>query len=502
MKTSNIGNLISNYGSRLWSLISVFIFIPVYIHFLGIESYAVIGFYSLLLGIISFADAGMSSAVIKEFALDNEPSYKYSVLRRVENLYLFVCFSLMALIVGFSKIIAVNWLTSENIPVNDLAYYISLIGFGITIQLLSSLYFGSLFGLNKQVKANSYQIILNILKSAGVILIMYLYNPSLEVYFLWQIICNIVYVILLRYNTIEILKKDTTELRNYLKSIPPDILKYIGGMTIIAVISSINSQADKIITSSFFSLEVFGYYNIASIISQLPVILGAPLTLFVFPLFSKFSGSNNENNLKVCFEKISFLLSIIVLPAAISLLFYTAEIMKLWTGDTINPNVFPTLLIVIKLLTTGSLFLVMQFPLYYLLLAKGKTKYTIYQGVVQILLGLPLLLLCAKYFGLISLGLPWILINLGSLIYLSIIVFKKYIKINYISFLKEFILIPFLITITIYTLLYFIYIQIQIGFYGFIILSGILSIAFCLIFSNYKNRLPLIDIKNLYNFPN
>jgi hypothetical protein len=45
-----------------------------YIHYLGIESYAIIGFYTLLLGIISFADAGMSSAIIKEFSLQTTAS--------------------------------------------------------------------------------------------------------------------------------------------------------------------------------------------------------------------------------------------------------------------------------------------------------------------------------------------------------------------------------------------------------------------------------------------
>jgi hypothetical protein len=68
MKNSNVGKLVSNYGSRLWSNL-FFIFTPLYIHYLGIESYAIIGFYTLLLGIISFADAGMSSAIIKEFSL-------------------------------------------------------------------------------------------------------------------------------------------------------------------------------------------------------------------------------------------------------------------------------------------------------------------------------------------------------------------------------------------------------------------------------------------------
>jgi O-antigen/teichoic acid export membrane protein len=41
---------------------------------------------------------------------------------------------------------------------------------------------------------------------------------------------------------------------------------------LIALISSVNSQADKIIASSFFSLKTFGYYNIASMLAQVPIL--------------------------------------------------------------------------------------------------------------------------------------------------------------------------------------------------------------------------------------
>ena len=99
MKNSNIGKLISNFGSRIWSLVSVFIFVPLYIHYLGIENYAIIGFYTLILGIISFADAGMSSAVIREFSHDNSTLYKYSVLRKVENLYWTICICISLILI-------------------------------------------------------------------------------------------------------------------------------------------------------------------------------------------------------------------------------------------------------------------------------------------------------------------------------------------------------------------------------------------------------------------
>ena len=120
MKYTDLAKLLSNYGSRLWGMISVFIFVPIYIKILGIENYAVIGFYTLLLGIISFADSGLSSAIIKEFSLNKTPSYKYSVFRRMELLYLSICFLIVTIIFSAKGFISQHWLTSNSISLIDL----------------------------------------------------------------------------------------------------------------------------------------------------------------------------------------------------------------------------------------------------------------------------------------------------------------------------------------------------------------------------------------------
>lgn len=72
----------------------------------------------------------------------------------------------------------------------------------------------------------------------------------------------------------------------------------------------------------------------------------------------------------------------------------------------------------------------MQFPFYYTLLANSQTKYTVYQGVVQILLGVPLLFFFASLGNLKYVGISWFLINFCSFIYLMYICFKYYIEIG------------------------------------------------------------------------
>lgn len=169
---TNILKILSNYVGKLWNILSVFLLVPLYIHYLGVESYGIIGFYSVILGIIGFADAGMSSAITREFALNISSAEKRHLLTKIEIIYWAVIVFLCLLVVVFSTQIATNWLTAEHISITDLKLYVMFIGVGASLQLISSLYFGALFGLDRQVLANNYQIIWTTFKSY--LLLLYL----------------------------------------------------------------------------------------------------------------------------------------------------------------------------------------------------------------------------------------------------------------------------------------------------------------------------------------
>ncbi len=506
MEQSNLAKLLSNYGSKLWSMVSVFIFIPLYIKFLGSENYGLIGFYALVLGIISFADSGMSSAIIKEFSQESDSNYKYTIFRNLEKIYLFVCIIICGIIFFSSNFIAEHWISSNGIRKEELSYYVRLIGIGVTSQLISSLYFGALFALNNQVRSNLLQLGWSFSRSALVFILFIVFSKSIELYFIWQIICNLVYVLVLRFFVIKQLKQTANGhlLKKESNKLPKHILTYIGGMVFIAIISAINIQADKLVTSSMFDLGTFGFYNIASSLAQLPAILATPLMAFAFPLFSKFSNQYSEENKQktlMVFNKIFYFINLIVVVVAVGVIFYTKEILVLWTKSAIPYSIFPAIEFDVKILIIGSFFLALQFPLYYLLLSKGKTKYTIYQGIVQIVLGIPLLYFCSQQFGLYGVPIPWLIINLLAFIYLFIIVNNKYLNFAVSQFYLKILFAPIFITLIVNILVYFCYQEINIDFIIFIIFSSIFSLVLSIICYNKLAGNNILSYKHLYDFP-
>lgn len=501
MKSSkNIWNILSTYGNKLWGFISIFIFIPLYIKYLGMESYAVIGFYSLLLGIISFADAGLSSAITREFASEHTNNYKYSVLRLIEKLYLTICVSVVILIFLFAPLISKYWLTSEKISIDLLTYYIRLIGLGVSIQLISSLYYGAMFGIDHQVEANIYQVTWSISRSLGVLLVLIWVSKTLEMYFLWQIICNSIYVLLLRSKLVQVLKINVNKLYIEIQKIPKEILVYVGGMSIVAIISSINSQIDKIVVSSAFPLKTYGYYSLASALSQLPVMLGVPLVLSLFPKFSNLAVRNETDKLRINFEKFNSILNVFIFTILFILLLYPSEILNLWTKNAVESNYQLEVLRTIQFLSIGSTFLALQLLFFYILLSYGQTKYTIYQGFVQISFGVPLLYLFVNKIGLSGAGISWVIINFGAFVYLFIVVSKKYLHFKYLRFFISSILTPFLMVLFPILLGFLLYKRFNEYFLIIAIISATLSLAINLLLFSYKYNKSFKNIFSLFNF--
>ena len=84
-------NIIANYIGKIWGIISVFLFVPFYIKLLGIESYAVINFYTVVLTIMYFADGGLSATLNREIARTTDKKYIGNMLFTIEKVYLAIC---------------------------------------------------------------------------------------------------------------------------------------------------------------------------------------------------------------------------------------------------------------------------------------------------------------------------------------------------------------------------------------------------------------------------
>jgi O-antigen/teichoic acid export membrane protein len=489
-------NIIANYVGKFWSIISVFLFVPFYVKLLGIESYAVISFYTVILTIMYFADGGLSATLNMEIARSSDKLYIGRMLFTIERLYLIICASIILLIFSFSEIIAKNWLNSQSISLGDLSLYISLMGISVAFHLFTTLQSSGLMGLEKQVISNSIQVASSIFRSALVLLPLYFY-PTLLTFFLWQVFSNIVFFFITRYSLWKFIRTNATY--EFDIKILKTVGRFAGGMMIMAVISSLNTQIDKLVISKFLSLKEFGYYSLAGVLSQVPVLLITPIALAILPRMVKYSANREKDKLKRLFHVNTFILSALSASAAMVLFLFTKDFILIWTHDSLIANSIEN---VTKVLLIGGVFLSFQYMPYHLAIANGHTRTNVRLGIVALICIIPTLIFFVKQYGMIGATYTWLFMNLFAFLYLGYFIISKFLKNEFRKWLIYNTLIPLGISIIVGLVGYFSTINLPKG--NFVIIYSIVigSINICInvvIFNMLFNKTIKIKLRTLLN---
>ncbi|PRZ21005.1 oligosaccharide flippase family protein [Flavobacterium granuli] len=487
-------NIIANYVGKIWGIISVFVFVPFYIKILGIESYAVINFYTVILTIMYFADGGLSATLNREIARSTDKAYIGNMLFTIEKVYLAICVFIIVFIFSFSGIIANNWLNSQTISSENLSLYISLMGVSVAFQLFTTLQSSGLMGLEKQVLSNGIQVLSSFFRSA-VVFIPLCFYPTLLTFFIWQVSVNIIFFFITRYNLWKYIKTNISY--KFDKQVLKTVGRFAGGMMLMAIISSLNTQIDKLVISKVLSLKDFGYYSLAGILSQVPVLIITPIAVAILPRMVKYSANAEKDKLTKLFHVNTFVLSALATSGAMVLFLFTKDFVLIWTKDIVIANTIEN---VTKVLLIGGVFLSFQYMPYHLAIANGHTKTNVKLGVVAVICIIPALIFFVKQYGLIGATYTWLIMNLFAYFYLGYFIICKFLKNEFKRWLINGTLIPLIMAIVIGVVSHFITINLPKGYYVLLysIIIGLISLALNLVVFNKMNLQYKINIRQAF----
>jgi O-antigen/teichoic acid export membrane protein len=167
-------------------------------------------------------------------------------------------------------------------------------------------------------------------------------------------------------------------------------------------------QTDKILLSKILSLTDFAYYAFATTVAAIIGRLTSPIFSAYFPKITALVASQNEEDLIINYHSGCQLAAIIIFPISLSVIFYSQDLLLLWTH---NPRlVSQTWKLVVLLVIGSTLNALMTLP-YLLQLAHGWTKLTFYTNLVLIAFAFPSIIYATKIWGGIGAAWVWIGIN-------------------------------------------------------------------------------------------
>ncbi len=406
-------NVIANYAGSIWIALMYLVFVPVYIHFLGIEAYGLVGFFATLLSVFAVLDMGLSSTLNRELARltsDNGSEQQmHNLVRTLALIYWAMAVFIVIIVVALSAYISQRWVKAENLSPATVQQAVILMGIAIGLQWPVGFYSGGLMGLQRQVLLNIINAIIATLRGIGAILILWLISPTIQAFFLWQIIISGLQTLLLGvalWRSIPLGKGKA----GFRLSVLKGIWRFAAGMLGISILATLLTQTDKIILSRMLSLEMFGYYSLSGMVAMSLYRLIGPVFTGVYPRLTQLVAVNDQASLRTLYHSSCQVMSVMILPAAIVLAFFSKPVMLVWTQNLVTAE--KTYLLVSLLVIGTALNGLMSLP-YALQLAHGWTRLSLYVNLVSVIVLVPLIFFMTKHFGAIGAALVWVMLNTG-----------------------------------------------------------------------------------------
>ena len=448
-KSSFKKNVVANLIGRFWGMISLYLFIPLYIHFLGMELYGLVSFFATLQGMMYLLSAGLSTTLRREFSSGEDVAgnriRKYKLLKSIEIFYFIIACIIILLCYFCANYIAKGWLKTGTLDVNTVIMTIRLMGVSIAFQIIGDLYSGGLLGLEFQVETNIIQITWSVLKNVVVVLILWLISPDIRLFYLWFIFVDLLYVIALRHYLLKALQVDNTFTWNFsnLNNLST-IWKFTIGILVISILSVFNTQLDKIVISKFLDISDLGIYNLSYALSQLPVIGVTSISVAIFSKFAYYYSILDKEKLIGLFKDSYKTLTIFSVSVSIYMSFYSKELLLIWTHNAI---ISEKGCVVVSLIVIGSMFLAMQVIPYNLALACGNTRINTRVGLISIVILIPSVIILVTRYGIIGAAICWLLNMSITTIFYNCIVYREFVDKHAIKwFIKQSVL-PMILTV-------------------------------------------------------
>jgi len=408
-------NLIANYLGQGWVALMGLAFIPLYIRYLGIEAYGLIGLYAVLQAWFGLLDMGMTPTLGREMARftggTRSTESIRDLLRSIEIIAAGIAVLMAAGIAMGSTWIATSWLKAEDLPVSVVAQAFGIMGLVTALRFVEGVYRSAIVGLQRQVLLNVVNSTMATLRGFGAVGVLVWIAPTLQAFFIWQGLVSIATVAILAATTYRTLPRAARTGRFSLDALR-GVWRFAGGMLGITFLASLLTQVDKILLSNLLGLSDFGYYTLAAVVAGALYMLVSPITQAFYPRLCELHAQNDRAVLVDTYHNGAQLVSVIAGSAAIVLMLFAETFLRLWTQDAdLATRVSPLL----TLLMLGNLLNGLMHIPYLTQLAHGWTGLTIRINIIAVLLIVPAILWVTPRFGAEGAAWVWVCLNAGYL---------------------------------------------------------------------------------------
>jgi len=405
-------NIIANFAGKFVAAFLGIVFVPIYLRYLSVEVYGIIGFFTSIQAFLFLLDGGISPTLNREVARLSVFPEKARELRDLSRTLEILCwtiaFAVCIIALVISPVAANYWLVSKNIPTETIREALMIMSVTLAFQWLTGFYTGGLYGLQEQKLLNIINIISAVIRSSGAFIVLAYVSPTIEAFLFWQFVATALNCFLLVLFFWRKLPK-TAEKPRFRLILLREVWRYAAGMAGTSVVVLVLTQTDKLILSKMLTLEDFGYYSLAITLAGMGIgmIVGSISSVY-FPQFSQFVAQDKIDELRELYHRACQVMSFFLIPTVCVLAFFSYEILLIWTG---KPEIAANTYILLTLVAVGTGLNGLMYLPYYAQLAFGITKIGFWQNMIAIIFLIPFMIYATLHYGAIGGALSWVILN-------------------------------------------------------------------------------------------
>lgn len=406
-------NILANYLGAGAVALAPILALPWYLSALGPEQFGLVGFVVMLQAVLGLLDAGMSQALVREFAVrfDTTRDGRRNaavLLFGFERLYWIfaVCAGLATWLMAGSM--ATHWLKLGDMPASfgKTAVYGAAAIFAA--QFPGSIYRSLLVGAQAQVRLNCVMVGGALLRHLGGVVVVLIW-PALSTYLIWQAFVALIETLVRgreAWNTLGIRQNQVGWEIKELRS----TWRFVAGMSGAALLGALTVQMDKIILSRMVPIEQFGYYTIAVSVALGMLQLIYPLLQGVMPRIVQYRADSVA--LRRLNLKLTLWIGLLFGPAVLGFIILGKPFLQLWLRNAPAVEfVYP----VASILLAGTCLNAFYNVGYINWITHKKTEKAVLVNATALILSVVLIPVFVIWKGAIGAAAGWSIINLIGL---------------------------------------------------------------------------------------
>jgi O-antigen/teichoic acid export membrane protein len=308
--------------------------------------------------------------------------------------------------VAGSGAIASSWLKVQKLPLSEVQHAIMLMAAIVALRWVCGLYRGAINGFERLVWLSGFNIAIATARFVLVIPFFIYVGTSPTQFFAYQLVLAVIEVVVLAAQTYRLLPNVAVATRTAWHWAPlRGVLKFSLSIAFTGSVWVMVTQTDKLVLSKLLPLSEYAYFTLAVLVASGVMVISGPISGALLPRMNKLAAGGDDAGLIKLYRNATQLVAVIAIPAALTLAFFSEQVLWAWTGDA---TIASKAALVLTLYALGNGLLALSAFPYYLQFAKGDLKLHLIGNGVFVVVLIPALIWATMQYGVIGAGYAWL----------------------------------------------------------------------------------------------